>query len=110
MAKGTESKNTIFKTLQKCFPDAFWEDEGKILRVPLSEDGTRVEIKVTLTAAKANLGGDMPPSAFIPSSVNASVMNEPIKSISSEDKDNKVLEPTDEEKENVAKIIAALGL
>ena len=107
MAKGTESKNTIFETLQKCFPDAFWEDEGKILRVPLSEDGARVEIKVTLTAAKANLGGDMPPSAFTPTNVNASVMNEPVKSVSS---DNKVLEPTDEEKENVAKIIAALGL
>ena len=34
MAKGTESKNVIFSKLQEVFPDAFWEDQGKILRIP----------------------------------------------------------------------------
>ena len=63
-AKGAVSKNTIFTKLKEVYSDAFWEDEGKILRIPLDEDGTRVEIKVQLTAAKTNLGGDNVSSAF----------------------------------------------
>lgn len=99
-AKGTESKNIIFAKLQEIFPKSFWEDQGKILRVPLDENGTRVEIKVTLTAAKNNLKGDVVESAFktAPSSVTENVSK------------NSVLEPTEEEKENVAKLIASLGL
>ena len=38
MAKGTDSKNIIFTKLMEVFPDAFWEDAGKILRVPFNED------------------------------------------------------------------------
>lgn len=105
MAKGTESKNTVFAKLQEVFPNSFWEDEGKILRVPLNENGSRVEIKVTLTAAKNNLGGEDIPSAFsagnaipaVPTSVNKLEMKKPI-------------EPTQEEKDNVARLMASLGL
>lgn len=102
MAKGTISKNVIFSKLQEVYPDSFWEDEGKILRVPLNEDGARVEIKVTLTAAKANLGGDSVPSAFSSEPKNAAapvqVNHEPVPA------------PTEEEKQNVANLIKALGL
>ena len=100
-AKGTESKNIIFAKLQEVFPESFWEDQGKILRVPLDENGARVEIKVTLTAAKNNLNGDAVESAFeaAPSSIVAENVSK-----------NSVLEPTEEEKENVAKLIASLGL
>ncbi len=99
-AKGTESKNIVFAKLQEVFPESFWEDQGKILRIPLDENGTRVEIKVTLTAAKNNLKGNMVESAFeaVPSSITENVSK------------NSVLEPTEEEKENVAKLIASLGL
>ena len=99
-AKGTESKNIVFAKLQEIFPESFWEDQGKILRIPLDENGTRVEIKVTLTAAKNNLKGNTVESAFeaVPSSITENVSK------------NSVLEPTEEEKENVAKLIASLGL
>ena len=100
-AKGTESKNIVFSKLQEIFPEAFWEDQGKILRIPLDENGNRVEIKVALTAAKNNLGGENPTSAFddtIPVVNNSSIVN------------NTILEPTQEEKDNVAKLIASLGL
>lgn len=97
-AKGTESKNIIFTKLKEIFPNSFFEDEGKILRVPLDENGARVEIKVTLTAAKTNLGDDSPTSAFN----NSSIVD-----LNSE---KSVLEPTEEEKENVAKLIASLNL
>ena len=103
-AKGTESKNIIFKKLQEVFPESFWEDENKILRVPLNENGSRIEIKVTLTAAKNNLGGEAPASAFESSNVfEPTAMNKPTE-------EKIVAEPTDEEKENVAKLIASLGL
>ena len=98
-AKGTESKNVIFNKLQEIFPDAFWEDQGKILRIPLDENGARVEVKVTLTAAKTNLGGEEVKSAFDASPV---VMNQSA--------EKAVLEPTQEEKDNVNRLIASLGL
>ena len=95
-AKGTESKNVIFTKLQEVFPDSFWEDQGKILRIPLTENGARVEVKVSLTAAKVNLGGEEPVSAFpMESVVKTSIPD---------------IEPTQEEKDNVNKLLASLGL
>ena len=106
-AKGVESKAAIFKKLQEVYPNAFWEDENKILRVPLNEEGNRVEIKVTLTAAKTNLGGDQPESAFSkPKESNISNFSDFVKT---ETKVNDI-EPTEEEKNNVAKMLASLGL
>lgn len=102
MAKGTESKNIVFTKLQEVFPESFWEDQGKILRIPLDENGTRVEIKVTLTAAKNNLGGETPNSAFDASPVVTNFNKTPT--------NNPAIEPTQEEKDNVAKLIASLGL
>ena len=96
-AKGTESKTLIFSKLKEIFPDAFWEEDGKILRIPLDENGSRIEIKVTLTAAK-NLLGDNTVNNII--DIQKSKETNEIKSI----------EPTKEEKENVAKLIASLGL
>ena len=103
MAKGTESKQTIFAKLQEVYPNAFWEDQDKVLRIPLNENGTRVEIKVSLTAAKTNLGGDELESAFSSAAAPAS-------KISTSEPSKPVLEPTEEEKANIAKMIAALGL
>lgn len=99
-ARGTDSKNIIFAKLQEVFPNSFFEDQGKILRIPLDENGTRVEVKVTLTAAKTNLGGENPASAFDnnPTLQNNSTIN------------STVLEPTQEEKENVRMLIESLGL
>ena len=103
MARGTESKNIIFSKLKEVFPKSFWEDEGKILRVPLDENGTRVEVKVTLTAAKNNLGEKGIESAF----ESSPVVNTSFDSVASS---NHVLEPTQEEKDNVNRLIASLGL
>lgn len=103
--RGTESKNVVFTKLQEIFPDAFWEDQGKILRIPLDENGTRVEIKVSLTAAKNNLGGDSVPSAFdVGPTQNSAFKNFDVSTPQSS------IEPTQEEKENVNKLIASLGL
>lgn len=94
-AKGTESKGIIFGKLQEVYPNAFWEDEGKILRIPMTEGGNLVEIKVTLTAAKNLLGGTEMPSAF----ETASTPTESPK-----------VQMTEEEKDNVAKLLASLNI
>lgn len=96
--KGTESKAILFNKLMEIFPDAFWEDEGKILRVPMNENGAVVEIKVSLTAAKNILGAEEVKSAFNDGA--AAVTPTPAK----------VTEVTEEEKANVAKLIESLNL
>lgn len=106
-AKGSEAKNELFNKIMEIFPDSFWEDQGKILRVPMSESGNRIEIKVTLTAAKTNLGGDDVPSAFGNSSSNLNINN-----INSTDSfnDSDSYEMTEYEKRNVEKMLKALNL
>ena len=92
-AKGTESKGLIFNKLQELYPNAFWEDTGKILRIPMAEGGVPIEIKVTLTAAKNILGGGQVESAF-----------------PTETPSEKVIEMTEEEKANVSKLLASLNI
>ena len=94
-ARGTESKGIIFGKLKEIYPNSFWEDEGKILRIPMNEGGTPIEIKVTLTAAKNILGSGAVESAFPTAS-------EPVV--------EKPVEMTEEEKENVATLLASLNL
>lgn len=94
-ARGTESKSVIFNKLKEIYPNSFWEDENKILRIPMNESGTPIEIKVTLTAAKNILGSGAVESAFPPAS-------EPVV--------EKPVEMTEEEKENVATLLASLNL
>ena len=94
-AKGTESKGIIFNKLKEIYPNSFWEDENKILRIPMNEGGNPIEIKVTLTAAKNILGSGAVESAFPTTS-------EPVV--------EKPVEMTEEEKENVATLLASLNL
>ena len=94
-AKGTESKCIIFNKLKEIYLNSFWEDENKILRIPMNEGGNPIEIKVTLTAAKNILGNGAVESAFPAAS-------EPVV--------EKPVEMTEEEKENVATLLASLNL
>lgn len=98
MARGAEAKNSIWDKMLEVYPDAFWEDTGKILRIPMIENGERIEVKVTLTAAKNNLGEAELKSAF-DAAVSTSTVTE-----------NSILEPTEEEKANVNKLLASLGM
>ena len=95
MVRGTESKCIIFNKLKEIYPNSFWEDENKILRIPMNEGGNPIEIKVTLTAAKNILGSGAVESAFPTAS-------EPVV--------EKPVEMTEEEKENVATLLASLNL
>ena len=107
MAKGQASKEKIFAKLLEVFPGSFMQDD-KICRLPFEENGEIVEIKVTLTAAKDVIGAGASSnrtpgptateefdwsenSASTPQAAAANSLNET-------------------EKENIRKMMEALGL
>ena len=94
MAKGAIAKTEVIAKIKEVFPEAF--EYGKELRIPLEEDGQRVEIKVALTCAKTNVGGD---GASVESQVESNVaVNVPAAA------------PSEEEKQNIANLMDRLGL
>lgn len=93
MARGAEAKATVWNKILETFDDAF--EYNKEIRIPMEDNGERVEIKVTLACAKENVGGGEaasvePQSAFTEPKTTAA--------------------PTPEEKENIAKLMDRLGL
>ncbi len=93
MARGAEAKQNVMNKIMEVFPDAFIY--GKELRIPMQENGERVEIKVALTCAKTNVGGE---DTLDISGVESNV---PM---------NVVAAPTEEEKANIAELMNRLGL
>lgn len=95
-AKGAISKEIITNKILQTFEGAFMYG-SKEIRVPLQENGERVEIKVTLTCAKENVGGD---SAFA----------EPQSETSQSAQASVSAAPTEQEKANIADLMSRLGL
>lgn len=104
MARGTASKEVITQKILDTFKDSFKYD--KEIRIPIMEDGELIQIKCTLTCAKANVqpNGD------------TAIPGEEVKennSINFQNGNSTVqqnIEPTQEEKYNVEKMMKALGL
>lgn len=63
--KGAVAKQEIMEKILSTFEGAFIND--KEIRVPVQENGERVEIKITLTAAKVNVSGNDGTAASIES-------------------------------------------
>lgn len=97
-ARGTEAKNRIFKKLLEVFPGSFMQDE-KVLRIIESEDGSTVEIKVSLTAAKDILGSEV-----------ASTQTFDWETPTAEPNITAAAQPSEDEKARIAKMMAALGM
>lgn len=51
-AKGAESKSLVTKKILEIFPNAFLYNNDKEIRIPLTEQGETIEIKVVLSCAK----------------------------------------------------------
>lgn len=92
MAKGAQAKAEITETILKTFPNSFINE--KEIRVPMIEDGAEIQIKITLTAAK-----DLVVNGNEISKEDAVAVEAPKSAIVSE-----------EEKKNVSKLLASLGL
>jgi len=109
MAKGTISKEFVFKKILETFEGSFMQDD-KICRIPCIENGETVEIKVTLTAAKDIIGAGV--SSNRPSGPTAVEEFDWSNNIS----ENKGVEAaaandlSEQEKENIRKMMEALGL
>lgn len=99
-AKGSISKEIIVQKILDTFEGAFKFD--KEIRIPMIEDGAEVQIKVTLTCAKTNVESGM--DTAIPGATAATTVTP--KAIDT----HGVAEVTEEEKQNVLKAMAALGL
>ena len=105
MARGSVSKETITNQILAAFPGAFKYD--KEIRIPIMEDGEMLQVKVALTCAKTNVevGGDTAVPGYQPvtSSNTGTVSN--VVAASKEP-----IQPTAEEKQNVANLMSLLGL
>lgn len=108
MAKGSESKNEVFKKILEMFPGSFMYNDNKEVRLNFTENGELVQLKLTLTAAKSPVEGDNSSEFDNPT---AGVKNESFNwdDVSIEEK-KELVEPTEDEKQNVAKLVEALGL
>lgn len=96
MARGASSKQAVIDKILETFQGSFVY--GKELRVPMVEDGEQVEIKVTLACAKTNVGDGAVAGDFESgNAVQVSVTEAPAK-------------PTQEEIDNISKLMNRLGL
>lgn len=103
MARGQISKEKVIKKILETFPGSFVYD--KEVRIPYQEEGEEIQLKCTLTCAKTNVEKDG----------DTAIPGQDIKSNSDtfekiENSENTIVKPTEEEKENVARLMKVLGL
>ncbi len=99
--KGTILKKEITDKILEVFPGSFLYNDGKEIRIPGMEDGQLIQVKVALTCAKTNVeqnGENALPGEEMPVSTNGD--NTP----------QATVEVSQEEKDNVKKLMASLGL
>ena len=99
MARGSLSKEKVTNKILEMFEGAFVY--GKEIRIPMTENGERVEIKVALTCAKTNVGGDAEPSAFAEQPATAPKTIPVFTTLTA---------PTEEEKQNIQDLMNKLGI
>ena len=110
MARGSVVKQEIANKILNTFEGSFLYNDGKEIRIPAYEEGELIEVKVTLTAAKENVsvGDDNLLPGENTTRVNDNGQIEFVHKVSAAE--NKVVEPTTEEKQNVQDLLASLGL
>lgn len=102
MARGQELKKEISNKILEIFPNSFLYNDGKEIRICGQENGEEIQIKVTLTAAKENVysGQD---NAIPGTTAELNFENNSIT-------EQNIIEPTNEEKENVKRLMETFGL
>ena len=103
-ARGAASKEMVANKILDTFPNAFKYE--KEIRIPMEENGEIVQIKVTLTAAKTNVGAgdDTAVPGVDMTSFAATPEPAQIK------QDAVYVEPTPEEKSKVKSFLGMMGL
>lgn len=98
--KGTILKKEITDKILEVFPGSFLYNDGKEIRIPGMEEGQLIQVKVALTCAKTNVeqNGEnaLPGEVMSTSTVDSTPQT--------------TVEISQEEKDNVKKLMASLGL
>lgn len=101
-AKGSILKQEIASKILAAFPGSFLYNDGKEIRINGTENGDKLQIKLTLTAAKVAVEGGSDtvlPGEAATADVKSNVTNETIPQ-----------EPSEEEKERLTLLLNKLGL
>ena len=104
MARGAVAKSEIFEKILETFEGSFIFSNGKEIRIPMDENGSIVQIKVTLTCAKDNVS----PTGEVLEKVAAAPSEG--HDFSGFPAPKGLVEPTEEEKANVETLLKSLGL
>ena len=97
MARGTGLKKDITNKILQVFPGSFLYNDGKEIRICGNEDGSEIQVKVTLTCAKENVEPEDRNS--FPAAVTTQHMQS-----------DAAAQITQEEKDNVRRLMEALNL
>ena len=110
MARGQIAKAEVAKKILDSFEGAFSYNDGKEIRIPIMENGEEIQIKVALTAAKENVnpGDDNLLPGENTTRVNDNGQIEFVHKVSAAE--TRIVEPTQEEKQNVQDLLRAIGL
>lgn len=100
--KGSISKEIVSKKILETFEGSFQYE--KEIRIPMLENGEEIQLKLTLTCAKANVnrGGDVEIPGEKDNVINFTE--------TSEKEEIKHIEPTQEEKDNISRLAKMLNL
>ena len=99
--KGTILKKEITDKILATFEGSFLYNDGKEIRIPGLEDGQELQVKVALTCAKTNVSPDGE-NALPGENITTEAPASNVSQISTE--------ITQEEKDNIKKMMEVLGL
>lgn len=102
MARGQILKKEISDKILEVFKGSFLYNDGKEIRIPGQENGEEIQIKVTLTAAKENVYSGQDNATPGESIINFENNESTIKLENAQ--------PTQEEKDNVKRLMMTFGL
>ena len=99
--KGTILKKEITDKILSTFEGSFLYNDGKEIRIPGLEDGQELQVKVALTCAKTNVSPDG--ENALPGEETPAVST--VSNVSQQ-----MVETSQEEKDNIKKMMEVLGL
>ena len=104
MAKGAVAKSEIGEKILNTFEGSFYYNSGKEIRIPWNENGTDLQIKISMVCAKDMV--DPTGETLVKPAATAKQEDAP----TGFPAPKKRVEVTEEEKKNVEDLLAALGL
>ena len=107
MARGNIAKENVTEVIKKAFGDKFICEQDKKLYVWSEENGEQIQVAISLTCPKNNVGTSAPPSRFVSADgFGLDFENMPLPG----EKAAAAIDYTQEERDTINKLVAELGL